>query len=158
MALRDFFKNVIRRRGLFNAKVSAIDNFVYTLSIDSGAEITESFTNFIKARKIKHGTIRGIGAVESATLRFFDPVSKTYQDHVFNEQMEIAHLEGNISTLDGKVYLHIHAVLGKSDCTAVAGHLLNAKIKGAGEFFIQRYCTEVKRKFSEEIGLNIYDF
>ena len=158
MALRDFFKNVIRRSGLFKAKVSAIDNFVYTLSVDSGAELTEAFTTFIRERKIKHGVIRGIGAVESATLRFFDPISKTYQDHEFNEQMEIAHLEGNISTLDGEVYLHIHAVLGKSDCTALAGHLLNAKVKGAGEFFIQRYCSTVHRKFSEEIGLNIYEF
>jgi predicted DNA-binding protein with PD1-like motif len=158
MALRDFFKNVIRRSGLFKAKVSAIDNFVYTLSVDSGAELTEAFTTFIRERKIKHGVIRGIGAVESATLRFFDPISKTYQDHEFNEQMEIAHLEGNISTLDGEVYLHIHAVLGKSDCTALAGHLLNAKVKGAGEFFIQRYCSTVPRKFSEEIGLNIYEF
>ena len=158
MAMRDFFKNVIRRNGLFTAKVSAIDNFVYTLSVDSGVELIEAFTAFVKERKIKHGIIRGIGAVECATLRFFDPISKTYQDREFNEQMEIAHLEGNISTLDGKVYLHIHAVFGKSDCTAVAGHLLNAKIKGAGEFFIQRYCTTAPRKFSEEIGLNIYDF
>lgn len=158
MALRDFFKNVIRRKGMFSAKVSAIDNFVYTLSVDSGSELMETFAEFVKERKISHGVIRGIGAVEGATLRFFDPVRKTYQDHVFAEQMEIAHLEGNISTLDGNVYLHVHAVLGKSDCTAVAGHLLNAKIKGAGEFFIQRYCTNTPRKFSEEIGLNIYDF
>lgn len=158
MALKDFFKNVIRRTGLFKAKVSAIDNFVYTLSIDNGAEVMEVLKTFIKERKIKHGTISGIGAVECAALRFFDPISKTYQDHIFNEQMEIAHINGNISTLDSEVYLHVHAVLGKSDCSTVAGHLLNAKIKGAGEFFIQRYCTAAPRKFSEEIGLNIYDF
>ena len=158
MAIRDFFKNVIRRSGLFKAKVSSIDNFIYTLSLDNGAEVMESFTGFVRERKITHGCIRGIGAVESATLRFFDPVTKTYQDHEFNEQMEIAHLEGNISTLDDKVYLHIHAVLGKSDCSVVGGHLLKAKIKGAGEFFIHRFCTNVPRKFSEEIGLNIYDF
>lgn len=158
MALRDFFKNVIRRNGLFKAKVSAIDNFIYTLSVESGAEIMECFSTFAAERKLKHGVIRGIGAVESATLRFFDPITKTYCDHEFNEQMEIAHLEGNISTLDGKVYLHVHAVLGKADCSTVAGHLLKAKIKGAGEFFVQRYCTTAPRKFSEEIGLNLYDF
>lgn len=158
MKIKDFFRNVLRRDGLFKAKLSGNDMFMATLSVDSGAEVMEAFTEFIRERKITHGSIRGIGAVESAALRFFDPLSKTYQDHEFNEQMEIAHLEGNISTLDGKIYLHVHAVLGKSDCSVVAGHLLNAKIKGAGEFFIQGCSGKFARKFSEEIGLNIYDF
>ncbi|MBR2508465.1 MAG: DNA-binding protein [Lentisphaeria bacterium] len=158
MIFKAFFKNVITRSGLFKAKLSSADLYSYTLSIDNGAEVMEAFAAFARERKISHGSIRGIGAVESATLRFFDPISKTFKDHEFNEQMEIAHLEGNISTLDGKVYLHVHAVLGKSDCSTVAGHLLKAKIKGAGEFFIQRYSGKFERKFSEEIGLNIYDF
>lgn len=158
MKIKDFFRNILRRDGLFKAKLSGNDMFMATLSVDSGAEVMEAFTEFIRERKITHGSIRGIGAVESATLRFFDPLSKNYQDHEFNEQMEIAHLEGNISTLDGKIYLHVHAVLGKSDCSVVAGHLLNAKIKGAGEFFIQGCSGKFERKFSEEIGLNIYDF
>ena len=158
MAFADFFKNVIRKPGFFKAKLSGNDIFSVTLSLDSGAEVMESFKKFAEERKMTHGSIRGIGAVESATLRFFDPISKTYVDHEFNEQMEIAHLEGNISTLDGKIYLHVHAVLGKSDCSTVAGHLMQAKIKGAGEFFIQNMSGDFPRKFSEEIGLNLYDF
>ncbi len=158
MSFSDFFKNVIRKPGLFKAKLSGNDIFSVTLSIDSGAEVMESFKTFAKERKMTHGSIRGIGAVECATLRFFDPISKTFQDHEFNEQMEIAHLEGNISTLDGEVYLHVHAVLGRKDCSVVAGHLLSARIKGAGEFFIQNMSGDFPRKFSDEIGLNIYDF
>lgn len=158
MSFSDFFKNVIRKKGLFKAKISGNDIFSVTLSLDSGAEVMESFKTFAEERKMTHGYIHGIGAVESATLRFFDPITKQYQDHEFKEQMEIAHLEGNISTLDGKVYLHVHAVLGRSDCSTVAGHLMRAKIKGAGEFFIQNMSGDFPRKFSEEIGLNIYDF
>ena len=158
MSISDFLKNIIRHKGLFSAKTSLIDNYIYTLSVASGAELTEAFKTFAEERKITHGSIRGIGAVKSATLRFFDPESKTYQDHVFDEQMEIAHLEGNISTLDGETYLHIHAVLGKSDCSTVAGHLLQAEIRGAGEFFVHAHSGKAPRKFSEEIGLNLYDF
>lgn len=158
MAFCDFFKNIIRKNDLFKAKISAHDLFTVTFSVDSGADVIEAIRTFVSDQHITHGAVRGIGAVESATLRFFDPIQKTYQDHEFNEQMEIAHLEGNISSLNGKVYLHIHAVLGKSDCSTVSGHLLNAKIKGAGEFFIQNIPADCPRKFSEEIGLNLYDF
>ena len=38
---------------------------------------------------------------------------------------------------DGKPFLHIHVTLGRSDYSAIAGHLLTAKINGAGEFWVE---------------------
>jgi len=38
---------------------------------------------------IKAGTIVGMGAVNEATLRFFDPATKEFVDKTFSEQMEI---------------------------------------------------------------------
>ena len=96
--------------------------------------------------------------MNSATLRFLDPVTKKYVDRTFDEQMEIAALVGNISEKDGKVYLHLHATFGRRDYTAVAGHLLCSRVNGACEVFVTRYTCPVGRRFDEETGLNLYQF
>ena len=77
-------------------------------------------------------------------------------DFVSAEQMKIAGLTGNISTLDGETYLHLHIIAGRRDYSAVAGHLLSATLSGAGEFVVEDFGTEISRVHSSELGLNVY--
>ena len=130
----------------------------YVLSIKNRSEIVKTLQTFCIDQKIKSGTIIGLGAIDEVTLRFFNPDTKKYVDKTFNEQLEITNLTGNISTMDGKEYLHIHITLGRADYTALAGHLLSATLKGAGEFVIEAFDGEVERTFCPAIGLNLYDF
>lgn len=131
------------------------DKFVVSLA--NHAEVFETLWLFCVDKGIKAGIIHGIGAVSEATLRFFNPITKQYVDRTFTEQMEIANLTGNISTLNGETYLHLHVVLGRADYTALAGHLLSTTICGAGEFVVEKYNETIERKLNEEIGLNVYD-
>ena len=131
----------------------------YFLSIANHAELVSAITDFVKSQKITAGNITGIGAVNSATLRFFNPQTKQYVDREFEMQMEIANLTGNISTMDGKEYVHLHVTLGNDQYQALAGHLLKADINGAGEFFVETVPGgKIERTFSKEVGLNFYDF
>lgn len=130
----------------------------YVVSIKNRAEIVKTLQAFCVDQKIKSGTIIGLGAIDEVTLRFFNPDTKEYVDKTFNEQLEISNLTGNISIMDGKGYLHIHITLGRADYTALAGHLLSAKLKGAGEFVIDAFDGEIERIFCPNIGLNLYDF
>jgi predicted DNA-binding protein with PD1-like motif len=59
---------------------------------------------------------------------------------------------------DGEVYLHIHAVFGRNDCSCIGGHLLDATISGACELFIEDLGVKAGRKYDEETGLNLYEF
>ena len=70
--------------------------------------------------------------------------------------MEIANLTGNISQMDGKTYLHLHITVGRSDYSALAGHLLSATLNGAGEFVVEDFGTPITRVYIPEIGLNCY--
>lgn len=128
----------------------------YVVSIDNHVEIAEALTAFCRAQGIRSGSISGIGAIRKMTLRFFDPATKEYVDRVFAEQMEIANLTGNISTLNGETYLHLHIIAGRRDYSAVAGHLLSATLSGAGEFVVEDFGTEIIRVHSPELGLNVY--
>ena len=130
----------------------------YVVSINNREEIAKALADFCERLKIKSGSICGIGAVNEAVLRFFDPQTKKYEDKTFKEQMEISNLTGNISTMNGKTYLHLHITLGRRDYSALAGHLLSAKLNGAGEFVVEDFGENIERKHSPEIGLNIYDF
>lgn len=130
----------------------------YIVSIDNHTEIVEALQAFCLEKSIFSGTISGIGAVGEATLRLYDPATRQYRDRTFNEQMEVANLTGNIAQMEDKPYLHLHITLGRTDYTALAGHLLSARINGAGEFVIDDFETTVERRFDPEIGLNCYDF
>lgn len=130
----------------------------YVVSLDNGVEISGALKAFCEEKGLKAGMIYGIGAVNEATLRFFNPATKNYVDRTFAEQMEIANLTGNLSTLDGKAYLHLHATFGREDYTALAGHLLSARLNGAGEFIVEALGCDLPRYFNGELGLNCYDF
>lgn len=131
----------------------------YVLSVDNHEEIVAAVAAFCKENGITVGTVSGIGAVNSATLRFLNPATKKYVDGIFEEQMEIASLVGNISQKDGEVYLHIHATFGRSDYTCIGGHLLCARINGACELVVEKFDgTAPGRVFDPETGLNIYSF
>ena len=143
-----------------NSKLYTYKQFgnTYVVSIQNHNEITNAITVFVKEQDIKAGTITGIGAVNEATLRFFDPATKEFVDKTFSEQMEITNLTGNISQQNNKHYVHMHVTLGRNDYTALAGHLLTAKINGAAEFIIESFDGTVNRYYDKKIGLNLYDF
>ncbi|WP_419870852.1 PPC domain-containing DNA-binding protein [Chryseobacterium sp. CT-SW4] len=129
----------------------------YIVSIKNHSGIVEALTDFVNNQSIQAGQITGIGAVNEATLRFFDPSTKQYVDKTFKEQMEVSNISGNISKIDGKPMLHLHITLGRRDYTALAGHLLDATISGAGEFFFYPLDADIIKTRDEEFGLNFYD-
>ena len=131
----------------------------FVLSLDNHVGIVEALTAFCNEKGIKAGLITGLGAVSEATFRFLDPAAKKYVDKTFSEQMEITNLTGNISVKDGAPYLHIHLTCGRRDYTCVGGHLLEARINGACELFVESFPdAEIGRYFDEETGLTLYKF
>lgn len=131
---------------------------IYIVSIKNNCSIIEALTDFVENHKIQAGEVTGIGAVSEATLRFFSFETKQYVDKTFKEQMEVANISGNVSIIDRKPLLHLHITLGRQDYTALAGHLLDARINGAGEFIVYPLPTKVVKIKDEQIGINLYDF
>ena len=130
----------------------------YIVSINNDPEIETALYYFCKEKGILSGSINGIGAIGELTLRFFNPKTKAYDDKTFREQMEISNLTGNISSMNEQVYLHLHITVGRSDYSALAGHLLSAIQNGAGEFVVEDYSERISRTYNPDLGLNIYDF
>lgn len=131
----------------------------YVLSVASGNEVIAAIVDFAATAGITGGAVRGIGAVSRATLLFRDPDTRAYVEREFDEQMEIAGSQGNIALKadgDGQTLVHLHTTLGRSDYSAIAGHLKEAWVRGAGEFFITASESTLNKEMDEETGLNIF--
>lgn len=127
----------------------------YILRIDKGEEIVETLKAFCIKQQIKLGSISGIGATKNATIGFFETGTKTYHKKDFSQDMEIAPLTGNVTTMNGETYLHLHVNLGDKQHKSWAGHLNRAVISATFEAVINVIDGELDREFSEEIGLNL---
>jgi len=128
------------------------------MRLNRGEEIIASIGALCEREGIMLGSVSAIGAIGEATLGYFDTNVKQYFTHQYAGIYEIANMSGNISTQDGKPYLHIHAVLAGEDGTAFGGHLSRAVVSATCEVLIRVLDGHVGRSFSEEIGLNLVTF
>lgn len=129
------------------------------LRIDRGEEILEALTAVCKAERIRLGTLTGLGAVGEVTLGVFNRDIFAYEKKDFVGDMEIAACSGNISTMNGETYLHVHMTVG-NPITGLChgGHLNHGIVSLTGEFNLHVIEGEADRKYSDEVGLNLYRF
>lgn len=130
-------------------------NNKFIVSLERGEEIVESIKNLAKKESIRLGIVSGIGAVNKATIGIFDPDIQVYTTTDLCENLEIVSLAGNITEMNGEVYIHLHIALSDSSYSVHAGHLNIAIISAAGEIIIDVIDGVVDRKYNKEIGLNL---
>lgn len=132
------------------------DTFV--LRLVPGDEIIASVSDVAEKEGITLANISGIGAVREIVGGLFDPIEKRYQAEVFVGYYEITSLVGNITTMKGKPYIHIHANWSDEHCNTFGGHLTSATVSVTAEIFITILDGKIPRKFNEQIGFNQMEF
>lgn len=130
----------------------------YVLRIDKGEEVVETLKKFCGEQDIKLGTIQGLGAADDIVIGLFKTSTKEYLKTQITGDHELTSITGNISRMNGEVYLHIHATLTDDTYKAVGGHLTSAVISGTCELFITEVEGEVEREFDGGVGLNLFRF
>lgn len=130
----------------------------YIIRIDKGEEIYEILKKFCEDQQITLGWVKGIGAVNKAVIGLFETKNKKYHSIELKGDYEITSLLGNISTMNGEAYLHLHINLSDQEFKTYGGHLNSAVISATGEFMIESIEGKIDREFNEEVGLNLYSF
>ncbi|MDD5016872.1 MAG: DNA-binding protein [Eubacteriales bacterium] len=126
--------------------------------VDKGEEILCELERICEKENIKHATVSAIGAVSFAEIGCFDTNEKKYYSTKYAGIYEITSLEGTVSAMDGKTYIHIHAAIAGIDNRVIGGHLSHAVVSATCEMVIDIMNGEVSRAFSPEIGLNLLIF
>ena len=130
----------------------------YLLRLEKGEDVVAVLKAFCSNHHITCGAVAGIGAVDKVTLGVFYPATKEYKERSLEGIFEITSLLGNVSTKDGETYLHLHINIGDTENRVFGGHLVSARISATGEIFVNAVDGTAERTFSDEIGLNLFDF
>ena len=130
----------------------------YVLRLDRGEEITEQLKIFAEQEGVKLASVQAIGAVNEFTVGAFNTAEKKYYANDFRGTYEIVSLLGTINTKDGAFYTHLHLCAADETGRAVGGHLNRAVISATCEMIVTLIPGQVDRKFSDEVGLNLFAF
>lgn len=130
----------------------------YVVRLEKGEEVLEALKSLCKEENISLGTVAGIGAVSEVEIGYFEIEAKKYHSKQLKGDLEVLALNGNITRMNGKVYLHLHITLADENQKAIGGNLNRAIISATGEIIIDTIEGKVDREFSEDVGLNLLIF
>ncbi|HIY00026.1 DNA-binding protein [Faecalicatena contorta] len=126
--------------------------------IDKGEEILDKVKEIALKEDIKLASVQALGAISQFTVGVFKTDEKKYLANEFEGAFEIVSLTGTINTMDGEFYAHLHMSAGDEKGQVFGGHLNRARVSATCEMVITVIPGNVDRKYSEEIGLNLFQF
>ena len=124
-------------------------------SLKAGARVPDDILAIARTEKISTARVEAIGGVEELRLAYFNRRTKRYEEQDFKEFLEVTGILGNVTLKDGKPFLHIHGTFGRRDLSALAGHVMSAKVFPLLEVVITPTKNRALRRFDDELGLNV---
>lgn len=127
---------------------------VFVVVLEAGEEAMECLARFARDVGLRASQVSAIGAFSTARLQYFDWESRSYQDIPVDEQVEVASLLGDVAlSPEGKRTLHLHAVLGRRDGSALAGHLATGRVRPTLEVIVTESPSHLCKRHDPESGL-----
>ena len=124
--------------------------------LDPGEEVMSSLAAILQTHSQNvSGQITGIGTVRRAALGYYDLERRQYLRREVPGDMELVSFVGNVTWLDGRPFVHAHAVLSGPDFVPLAGHLFQAEIAATGEFCCVEGGGFLRREEDQATGLKL---
>ncbi len=124
-------------------------------SLKAGSVLPDAIVDLARKEKIHTAKVEAIGGVEGVKLAYFNHKTKKYEEHYYEEFMEVTGLLGNVTSKDGEPFLHVHGTFGRRDMSTVGGHLVSAKVMPVLEVILSPTRNKALRRFDEGTGLNL---
>ena len=126
----------------------------WVVVLETGDEVMDCLRKFAADEGLDSASFKAIGAFERAELAFFDWENKEYLPVPVNEQVEVASLVGDIVLdPDGEPTVHAHAVLGRRDGSALAGHLDKGYVRPTLELVLTETPGTLRKQVDPDSGL-----
>lgn len=125
-------------------------------ALSKGQDLYEALSRLATRHRITNALVICIGAVQKATVAFYNQETHKYEDHVFDEPMEILSCTGNIVLKEGKPFVHVHAALSDRKGRAFGGHVRPGCVVFACEGFLRPFKGKIERRFDESTGLYLW--
>ena len=129
----------------------------YAVIFYQGDEAFSGLLEFAEKYHVTSAHFTAIGALSGATLGWFDPQRKMYKKIPINGQHEVIGMSGDIALYQGNPVVHTHMVVGTSDGTTRAGHVLNAYVSPTLEVMVTVDPVAMQKRFDPETDLTLID-
>jgi predicted DNA-binding protein with PD1-like motif len=126
----------------------------FALIFETDDEVMKLLSGFAKEQRLSAAHFTAIGAFQRGVIGYFDWQTKTYKRNPVSEQVEVVSLIGDVArTVKDEPTVHAHVVLGRSDGTALAGHLLEGHVRPTLEVILVESPAYLQRRHDDESGL-----
>jgi uncharacterized protein len=122
-----------------------------------GDEAFSGLVEFAEKYQVTSAHFTAIGAVNGATLAWFDPQRKMYKKIPIEGQHEVIGMSGDIALYQGKPVVHTHMVVGSSDGTTRAGHVLAAYASPTLEVMVTVGTIAMQKRLDPATDLTLID-
>src|SRR5271156_3311468 len=129
----------------------------YEVIFYQGDEAFSGLAEFAEKYHVTSAHFTAIGALNGATLGWFDPQRKMYKKIPIHGQHEVVGMSGDIALYQGKPVVHAHAVLGGPDGTTRAGHVLEIYASPTVEVMITVDPVTMRKRFDPATDLTLID-
>ena len=129
----------------------------YAVIFYQGDEAFSGLAEFAEKYHVTSAHFTAIGALNRATLGWFDPQRKMYKKIPINGQHEVIGMSGDIALYQGKPSVHTHMVVGSPDGTTRAGHVLEAYVSPTLEVMVTVDPIAMQKRFDPETDLTLID-
>lgn len=124
-------------------------------SLKAGSKVPDDVLELAFRDKVRTALLAAIGGVNELTVAYFNQRTKKYENHEYREGLEVTSLLGNLTTKDGKPYVHVHGTFGRKDMSVIGGHVVAARVSPLLELVVTPTSNRATRLFDEGWGLNV---
>src|SRR6202043_3287853 len=129
----------------------------YAVIFYQGDEAFSGLLEFAEKYHVTSGHFTAIGALNGATLGWFDPQRKMYKKIPIKGQHELIGMSGDIALYQGKPVVHTHMVVGGPDGTTQGGHVLEAYASPTLEVMVTVDPITMQKRFDPATDLTLID-
>ena len=129
----------------------------YAVIFGKGDEAFSGLLEFAEKYHITSAHFTAIGALNGATLGWFDPRRKMYKKIPVHGQVEVIGMSGDIALYQERPVVHAHMTVGTSDGTTSGGHVLEAYVSPTLEVIVTVDPIAMQKRFDPETNLTLID-
>lgn len=127
----------------------------FILALKMGENLFEGILRCANDADLTSVSLSGLGALDDVTVAYYNLATKQYQTKLFKGMYELISVNGNITLLDGKRFIHIHAALGTENYDVIGGHIMDAIVGPSAEITIIPLASNIHRQYDEATGLKL---
>src|ERR1700723_3451876 len=129
----------------------------YAVIFYQGDEAFSGLLEFAEKYHVTSAHFTAIGALDGATLGWFDPQRKMYKKIPIQGQHEVIGMSGDIALYKGKPVVHTHMVVAGPVGTTQGGHVLEAYESPTLEVMVTVDPATMQKRFDPATDLTLID-